>query len=327
MSNPSIENQVAHALDILRWDKDQIEAYKSEHNVRSVKKALRPRGDPTCGLPAILSRRTRDCYLETATPFFDRARELSGKKLLAELLTKDIVLQTLDAEYQDHMPSTLDTLLAAIGKVHMGCRRLRWTPLPSPLTPELREHVKAYRDDGDVHQPRFGYHEDDVIRIVEHLKENGSSFALAAEVALGCGLRLSEIAGLSGRDVDKEHGLLHIVGKGGKHRYVPLPAGIAEQLEPSLPRIFQPNQSWKAAFYRAVRRAARELGIGISGVHRLRANYAEEVHKDLMQEGKSDREARLEVSRRLGHNRVEVTNSYIPPGIHKPISRKTDDKK
>ncbi len=327
MSKPSIENQVAHALDILRWDKDKIEAYKAEHNVRSVKKALRPGGDPTRGLPAILSRRTRDCYLEMATPFFERARELSGKKLLAELLTKDIVLATLDAEYQDHMPSTLDTLLAAIGKVNMGCRRLRWTRLQSPVTTELRDHVRAYRDDGHVHLPRFGYREEDAIRIVEHLKENGSSFALAAELALGCGLRLSEIAGLAGKDVDKDHKLLHIVGKGGKHRDVPLPAGIAEHLDPSLPRIFQANQAWKAAFYRAVRKAARELGIGISGVHRLRANYAEQIHKDLMQEGKSDREARQEVSRRLGHNRVEVTNSYIHPGTHRTISRKNDDKK
>ncbi len=113
MSAPSIENQVAFALEILRWDKDKIEAYKSEHKVRSEKKVPRPGGDPTKGLPVILSRRTRDCGLETAMPFFDCARALSRKKLLAELLTKDIILATLDAEYQDHMPSTLDTLLAA----------------------------------------------------------------------------------------------------------------------------------------------------------------------------------------------------------------------
>ena len=327
MSSPSIENQVAFALDILRWNKEQIEAYKARHHVRSAKKALRPGGNPTKGLAAILSRRTRDCYLETATPFFDRARKLSGKKLLGELISEDIVLRTLDAEYRDHMPATLQTLLAAIAKVHMGCRRLRWTRLPSPVTPALREHVKAYRDDGHVRQPRFGYHENDAVRIVQHLQEQGSSFALAAEIALGCGLRISEIAGLSGKDIDKDRKLLHIVGKGGRHRDVPLPDEIAIQLDPSLVRIFQSTRSWKTAFYQAVRRAARELGIGISGVHRLRSNYAQQLHKDLMKDGKKDREARREVSRRLGHNRVEVTNSYIPPGMHRTISRKKDDKK
>jgi len=37
-----------------------------------------------------------------------------------------------------------------------------------------------------------------------------------AELALGCGLRISELAGLKGKDVDKEDGLLHMVGMGRK---------------------------------------------------------------------------------------------------------------
>jgi len=81
---------------------------------------------------------------------------------------------------------------------------------------ELREHGKAYRDDGDVDQTRFGYEEEDAVKIVELLKEKGSSSAPLAELALVCGLRISELVGLKGKDVDKEHGLLHMVGMGGK---------------------------------------------------------------------------------------------------------------
>jgi len=51
---------------------------------------------------------------------------------------------------------------------------------------------------------------------MEFLKEKGSSFAPVAELALECGLRISELVGLKGKDVDKEHGLLHMVGMGGK---------------------------------------------------------------------------------------------------------------
>jgi len=80
---------------------------------------------------------------------------------------------------------------------------------------ELREHVKAYRDD-DVDQPCFGYEEEDAEKIMELLKEKGSSFAPVAELALVCGLRISELANLKGKDVDKAHGLLHMVGMGGK---------------------------------------------------------------------------------------------------------------
>ena len=58
--------------------------------------------------------------------------------------------------------------------------------------------------------------------------------------------------------------------------------------------------------------AARALGITVSGVHQLRGNYAHNVYEYLRKSGTSYREARREVSRRLGHNRGEVTNSYIP---------------
>jgi hypothetical protein len=54
------------------------------------------------------------------------------------------------------------------------------------------------------------------------------------------------------------------------------------------------------------------LGIKISGVHRLRTNYAQKVNKELMKERMSNQKARREVSRRLGHSRVEVTGSYVP---------------
>jgi integrase len=103
------------------------------------------------------------------------------------------------------------------------------------------------------------------------------------------------------------------VGKGGKHRDVPLPAEIAEQLDPSQQWIFRATQSWKQTFYQSVRRTARELGIQVQGIHRFRSNYAQDIFEKLKDDGKSDRDARREVSRRLGHNRVEVTNSYIPP--------------
>jgi integrase len=314
MSPPSILHQVALALDVLRWDKARIENYKATHGVLSVKRALRPGGNPTRALPAILGRRTRDTYLEVTTPFFRRARRLSGKRLLAELLDEQVIRKTLEVDYRDHQPASLRGLLAAIGKVHMGCQTLGWARGPSPITDELREHVKSFRDDGRVRRPRFGYKPADARRLVQHMQAGGSSFALAAEVALRCGLRLSEVAGLKGSDIDTVTALLHICGKGGRRRDVPVPRDLLAKLNPSLPWVFSPTVSWKGAFYRAVRKAARELGIGVSGVHRLRSNYAMTLHAELTSAGYTDQQARREVSRRLGHNRVAVTNSYIPPG-------------
>jgi hypothetical protein len=95
---------------------------------------------------------------------------------------------------------------------------------------------------------------------------------------------------------------------------VNLPAEIAEQLNPSMQYLFNPNRSWKFAFYNAVREAARSLGISVSGVHRLRANCLQNTYHKLIMEGLTELEARKQVSQDAGHNRVDVTFSYVPNG-------------
>jgi integrase len=273
---------------------------------------LRPNGNPTRPLPAILSYRTRADYFRTTIAFFQRAKTLTGKRLLADLLDPEIVRRTLDTYYRDHKAATLRTVLAAIGKVYQGCVQVGWTDAPSPVTDDLRNHVKTYHDDGDVRQPRFGYIPEDAERIIATLKENSSAFALAAEIVLRCGLRLSEVAGLQGENVDLGNMILHITGKGGRHRDVDLPAEIAEQLNPSRQYLFNPCPSWKKSFYYAVRETARALGISVSGVHRLRANCFQNTYQKLIMDGMTDQEARKKVSQDAGHNRVQVTYSYVP---------------
>jgi hypothetical protein len=117
MSAPSILNQFDYVLDLLLMSKEEIEAYKAKTGVVSVKKALRSLGDPTVRLPAILSVRTRNCYLETGKVFFIRAHELTGNKLLSELLTPETIRLTLDTCYRDRMPNTHKTVLAMLGQV------------------------------------------------------------------------------------------------------------------------------------------------------------------------------------------------------------------
>lgn len=311
-SNPSIRHQVNQVLEPMVLNEAQIEAYKAEHQVESVKKALRPNGDPTAGLPVILSVRTKACYLQTCTTFFNRAWKLTGKKLLRDLMTPEVIRLTLDTHYIDLMPATNRTVLSALSKVYQGCKLKGWVKGRSPLTKELRKHVRDYRDDGDVRKSRFGYQPQDALDIVDQLWATGSKFALPAEIALRCGLRLAEIAGLKGEQIDPEAKIMHIKGKGGRKRTLSIPDDLLEKLNLSEQYLFAPKVSWKSSFYRAVRNMARKLGIKVSGVHRLRANCAQNDHQDWMdKDGLTDRAARMAVSQKLGHNRIDVVGSYV----------------
>jgi integrase/recombinase XerC len=51
------------------------------------------------------------------------------------------------------------------------------------------------------------------------------------EVLYGCGVRVSELAGLNLEDLDRAEGWIRVRGKGRKERQVPLPRQAAEALE------------------------------------------------------------------------------------------------
>jgi integrase len=314
----SISNQVNHSLAKVTWGKEQIEKYKVEHGVTSVKKSLRPDGDPTQPLPVILGINTRRTYFQAATLFFKRAEEITDEGLLAKLLKPDIIMTTIEEHYTYSAPGTVNKLLAALEKVHLGCLKLGWTKTPSPITPELREWVKSFRDDSNVRAPRFGYRIEDSVKVVEFLTEKKSAYALPAELALRCGLREDEMAGMQGQNIDVEHNLLHITGKGGRYRPVPIPEDLILRLNRSKQFIFTPSASWRAGFRRAVLDTTKELGIGISGVHRLRANYAQNRYLEFLAQGMDDRGARRQISELLGHARIDITYKYVPKGFLVP---------
>ncbi len=308
----SIHHQIDRALAAVSWDVGRISAYQKQNGVISVKKSLRPGGDPTKPLPVILGVGTRKSYYDAAGIFFIRAKTITGQKLLSNLLDPLIIYLTFDRFYTTSAPGTLNKTLAAIYKVYLGCKALGWTKMDNPVTTGLREHIKSFRDDFNVRHPRYGYTSKDAERIVQYLNDHHSAFALPAELALRCGLRKSEVTGLKGENIDKEKMVIRVVGKGGRPREIPLPVDLAEKLNTSRQYLFTPSRSWKSAFYQAVAKAADALGIDLTGVHRLRSNFAQNLYEDLREGGYSDGQARDVTSKQLGHNRREVTHSYVP---------------
>ena len=310
---PSIAYQVQQALDSIFMEKQEIDEYKAQTGVDSVSKAMRPNGNPTGQRKRITGIGSRNGYYQACTRFFKLARDLTGHKLLRDLINPEVIQLTMDTFERDKAPKTNSTLMSAINKLYLACLKvgyIRGDPKDLPITPELRAHIKSYNVHGVPHEPRFGYQPQDAPLIIAWLQAQESPFALAAEVALRAGLRLSEIAGLRGDQVDPA-GVLNIKGKGGRPRTVRIDQDLAEKLKTSRPFIFTPTREWKRKFWQEVRKATRALGIEVSGIHRLRANFAENLYDGLLAAGASEDSARQTLAEALGHNRTSVSGSYV----------------
>lgn len=120
---------------------------------------------------------------------------------------------------------------------------------------------------------------------------------------------------LKGKNIDVEHNLLHIPGKGGRYRPVPIPWELLSRLNRSKQFLFTSNASWRSGFRQTVRDTTKELCIEISGVHRLRSNFAQNKYLEFLSLGMDEREARQRVSELLGHARIDVTYKFVPKGF------------
>jgi hypothetical protein len=119
-----IRHQIDRALGAITWSPEEIKAYQKRTGVVSVKKSMRPGGDPTRPLPVIFGIGTRKSYYDAAGLFFIRAKTLSGHNLLAKLLDTEIIRSTFDRFYFASAPGTLKKILAAINKVFLAARSL-----------------------------------------------------------------------------------------------------------------------------------------------------------------------------------------------------------
>jgi integrase/recombinase XerC len=135
------------------------------------------------------------------------------------------------------------------------------------------------------------------------------------EVLYGCGLRVSELAGLNLEDLDREEGWLRVRGKGRKERQVPLPRKAAEALERYLEeRSIVPGES--AVFLNHHRRRLTDRGMrgivklyatmlaGDPSLHPHSFRHAYATH--LLADG-ADLRAIQEL---LGHARLSTTQKY-----------------
>ncbi|GAB6067742.1 site-specific tyrosine recombinase XerD [Methylothermus subterraneus] len=139
------------------------------------------------------------------------------------------------------------------------------------------------------------------------------------EVLYATGVRVSELVGLKGEQLDRRLGVARIFGKGGKERLVPLgeeaKIWLEEYLEKSRPVLLGARQSaflfvtqraaplTRQAFWHRLKRYARQAGIEKPiSPHTLRHAFA--TH--LLDHGANLRAVQM----LLGHSRLSTTQIY-----------------
>lgn len=146
----------------------------------------------------------------------------------------------------------------------------------------------------------------------------GTHRAIALAEALG--LRVSEAVMVKGSHINLDKGVVHVIGKGGRPRQVPIREDrkeilvqLKEQYGDTRIALVKEN-SVNATFKRICKREEiHDLDGSKSGIHAIRKLYATEQFEELVDNGMDEKRAFDEVSAQIGHgeNRNDLFKTYI----------------
>jgi integrase/recombinase XerD len=190
-----------------------------------------------------------------------------------------------------------------------------------------RERLIAADPTTDITTPRLGRRLpavlsfEDVVRLLDapdRSKPRGRRDRAMLSLMYAAGLRVSELCALKASDLDQRRGFVHVLGKGGKRRLVPVGEVALLDIEAYLRESPPPRRgrahpalflsSWgrplsRQGFWKLVLRYARKVGITKPiSPHKLRHSFA--TH--LLERGADLRS----VQTLLGHANIATTEIY-----------------
>lgn len=269
----------------------------------------------------IFSYTTLDTYRErclTLLNALDNHRPRWLRDLTPELIERGIGTLRARGAGDAHIKTTL----AAFRKLGEGLQQRQWIALtPAELVPN-----RLY-DDLERPAARGGYSEAQIAQLRATLssRSRGDDLIQMFDLINASGLRHNEIARLREMDIDQTSVTIRVTrtnAKGGRERIVG--PGLDEQSRAELHAAISaipPGRNWlwtdgpalARRLQDAIREACGQLGIEPKGIHGLRGSFAERFLTRRLATGLDERSARLDLSRQLGHNRVDVTYRYVPP--------------
>jgi integrase len=215
---------------------------------------------------------------------------------------------------------------ASLRKLDTACRKAGIFPYDSPP-------LLPYKDQGGPggfhSKPKpIPYTEEEAQAIIDYISPQDPIVAKLVKLMWAGGMRISEATWLRVQDIDLVRGMISLNQegnknhtKGGKPRKFPYAPWAQEfmtalknspDIQPTghifADRLGLPNRARML-----VRDACDELGINKLASHGYRKTFSVEEYHRARSRGADDRQALLETSLKLGHNRIDVTRqSYVP---------------
>ena len=263
----------------------------------------------------IHSQRTMAAYLQGATAFAEWCHVRHGIKSVPEQLKHPARGGEWLAELgaRGLAPRTQGAYLTAVLKlVEVVCpgRRAAWVALRDAIPRAAPPVDRAWSAEEEA-------------RLIAEVTTRDPELGLAMRTIAATGARIHEVlrsrrhwhhALHVGQLLDRQ---LHLIGKGGKERSVPLPPDLAAELatlagtRPPAAYLFAGDS---ARLYGLLRRACAALDIRTDGMHASRYGYVQRERADLLAAGLTPDEADREVSRQIGHARPRITRRYLGRG-------------
>ena len=265
------------------------------------------------------SYKTKERYFEAYKRFLRFVGDTYHLQKLSNLSGKHMAAYIDYMQKKGYAASTIKTDLAAI--------RFWQDQIPNAkyVLPDNREFVLAKRSFGGV--DRSWSNGEFNRMIIECWKEGRDDYEACIVLSRYAGLRLHEVMRIDTAIARKalKSGFITIKGKGGKIRDIPINETIRIELEKFL-KITPPGQKLFVPNGKPTHIAKTELQNFIAThrkyicdegstktltFHGLRHTCAAEWYRQFINEGKTESEAKKQVSHLLGHEREDVTRIYL----------------
>ena len=230
-----------------------------------------------------------------------------------------------ELEERERSGGRIARVCASLRKLDTACRKAGiFSPDAPPLLP-----YKTQGGPGGFHsQPKpIPYTEEEAQAIINYISPQDPIVAKLVKLMWAGGMRISEAAWLRVQDIDPVNGMISLNQegnenhtKGGKPRKFPYAPWAQEfmtalkhwpDIQPS-GHIFADRLGLPDRARMLIRDACRELDIHRLASHGYRKTFSVENYHRARARGADDRQALLETSHKLGHNRIDVTRqSYV----------------